>query len=412
MGISREFKKVREGIGSGLRDIIELESILTRNKALAPENGGDGELQKCLALEEWLKKNGITDLKRYDAPDSRVSSGIRPNLVATIKGLDDTKCIWVCAHLDVVPAGEKSLWKTDPWTLTEADGKIYGRGVEDNQQGLCSGVLAALAFVRTGIMPKTTIKLLFMADEEVGSRYGVRYLIKEYPDFFSKNDLILIPDGGDSNGETIEIAEKNIAWFKFHTTGRQSHGSRPDLGRNAHLAACDLALRVHDMENFFDEKNPLFDPPYSTFEPTMHMANVDGVNIIPGDDVFCADCRINPGYTLDQVRAELQKRIDAVEKKYEVKIDVAELQAEQSVATKEDAPVVQKLKFALETAHGIKARCVGIGGGTVGAYLRNAGFDCVVWSSMDELAHQPNEYALISNIAKDAETIACMAVME
>ena len=112
MGISGEFKKVREGIGSGLRDIIELESILTRNKALAPENGGDGELQKCLALEEWLKKNGITGLKRYDAPDSRVSSGIRPNLVATIKGLDDTKCIWVCAHLDVVPAGEKSLWKS------------------------------------------------------------------------------------------------------------------------------------------------------------------------------------------------------------------------------------------------------------------------------------------------------------
>ncbi len=404
-----EFDALKDFLESSGKDMVELERLLTSRPALAPESGGDGELEKLSALEDYLKKNGITRLERYDAKDSRVSSGIRPNLVATIPGNRDDYSIWLCAHLDVVPTGAMKLWDSDPWTLVEKDGKIYGRGVEDNQQGLVSAVFAAFAFVKQHIIPEHTIKLLFMADEECGSAYGMQYLVREHLDIFGKDDRILIPDGGDSNGETIEIAEKNIFWLRFRTVGKQAHGSRPDQGRNAALAACELALKVNAMEQVFDKENPLFDPPRSTFQPTMREANVSSVNIIPGEDVMYADCRINPCYSLDEVRKELSKRVREVEEKYSVKIEVSEVQAESSRPTPQDAPVVKDLADALKAAHGIEARCVGIGGGTVGAYLRNAGLDCVVWSSLDETAHQPNEYAIISNIIKDAETIAYMA---
>lgn len=404
-----EFDALKDFLESSGKDMVELERLLTSRQALAPESGGDGELEKLSALEDYLKKNGITRLERYDAKDSRVSSGIRPNLVATIPGNRDDYSIWLCAHLDVVPTGAMKLWESDPWTLVEKDGKIYGRGVEDNQQGLVSAVFAAFAFVKQHIIPEHTIKLLFMADEECGSAYGMQYLVREHLDIFGKDDRILIPDGGDSNGETIEIAEKNIFWLRFRTVGKQAHGSRPDQGRNAALAACELALKVNAMEQVFDKENPLFDPPRSTFQPTMREANVSSVNIIPGEDVMYADCRINPCYSLDEVRKELSKRVREVEEKYSVKIEVSEVQAESSRPTPQDAPVVKDLADALKAVHGIKARCVGIGGGTVGAYLRNAGLDCVVWSSLDETAHQPNEYAIISNIIKDAETIAYMA---
>ena len=404
-----EFDALKDFLESSGKDMVELERLLTSRPALAPESGGDGELEKLSALEDYLKKNGITRLERYDAKDSRVSSGIRPNLVATIPGNRDDYSIWLCAHLDVVPTGAMKLWDSDPWTLVEKDGKIYGRGVEDNQQGLVSAVFAAFAFVKQHIIPEHTIKLLFMADEECGSAYGMQYLVREHLDIFGKDDRILIPDGGDSNGETIEIAEKNIFWLRFRTVGKQAHGSRPDQGRNAALAACELALKVNAMEQVFDKENPLFDPPRSTFQPTMREANVSSVNIIPGEDVMYADCRINPCYSLDEVRKELSKRVREVEEKYSVKIEVSEVQAESSRPTPQDAPVVKDLADALKAAHGIAARCVGIGGGTVGAYLRNAGLDCVVWSSLDETAHQPNEYAIISNIIKDAETIAYMA---
>ena len=407
--MSEEFKALKTYIEEHTHDMVALETLLTSNQALAPENGGDGESKKCAALEAWLKENGITHIEHFDAPDSRVTSGVRPNMVATIPGNKNDYNIWVCAHLDVVPVGELKLWNTDPWTVVEKDGKIYGRGVEDNQQGLVSGVLAALSFVKQHIIPEHTIKLLFMADEEVGSTYGMNYLLREHRDLFKKEDRILIPDGGDAKGETIEVAEKNIAWFRFHTIGKQCHGSRPDLGKNAKLAAADLALRVNDMENFFNKQDALFDPPYSTFQPTMQLQNVAGINMIPGDDVFCADCRINPCYTLDEVRAELNKRVKAVEEKYGVKIEVSEAQAEQSLPTPVDAPVVKELAEAIKAVHGITARTIGIGGGTVAAGLRNLGFDAVVWSTMDELAHQPNEYAIIKNIGADALTIAYMA---
>lgn len=409
--MNEEFIQLRDFINENVELAIDLEKTITCIPALAPENNGDGEYEKCLALEKWLISNGIKNLEHFDAPDERVSAKKRPNLVATIPGAKDDYNVWVCAHLDVVPTGEISSWKTDPWQATEIDGKIYGRGVEDNQQGLCSGVLAALSFVKQHIIPEHTIKLLFMADEEVGSKYGMNFLLKEHKELFGKEDRILIPDGGDSKGETIEIAEKNIAWFKFHTTGKQCHGSRPDQGRNAFLAASDLALRIHDMENVFNKKDDLFEPNYSTFQPTMKTKNVDGVNIIPGDDIFCADCRILPCYTLDEVREELQKRISEVEAKYDVKIEVSELQAEQSVATDVNAPVVKELKKALKEVHNIDARCIGIGGGTVAAGLRNLGYNAVVWSTMDELAHQPNEYAIVKNIAIDAMTIAYMCIL-
>ena len=391
-------------LNSSRKDIVDLEKLLTAVPAVAPEGGGDGESKKCAVLEKWLKENGFADIQKIEAPDSRVSSGLRPSLIVTIPGQSDDYAVWVMAHLDVVPTGDMSLWKTNPWECIEKDGKLYGRGVEDNQQGLVSAAFAALYYLKNGIKPSHTIKLLFVADEENGSEYGIIYLLENF-DFFKKQDLILIPDGGDKIGETIEIAEKNIMWMKVHVKGQQTHGSRPDTGANACLAACDMSLRLHNLEKKFDKKDSLFEPDYSTFQPTKRLANVDSTNIIPGEDTFFMDCRILPCYSLETVTAEVNKIASEIEKDHKVKVDIEYPQKSESPATPVSAPVAQKLAAAIKKAHGIEARFIGIGGGTVGAELRRKGFDAVVWSSMDETAHQPNEYCIIDNIIRDAETL-------
>lgn len=394
--------------------MIELQTLLSSIPAIAPDSGGEGELKKCEALTEFLRKNGFSgvEFQRFDATDSRVPSGIRPNLVVTVPGKKDDFSIWIMAHMDVVPPGDLSLWKTDPWNVVEKDGKLFGRGVEDNQQGLVSSVLAAKSFLDNGILPEHTVKLLFVADEEFGSTYGIKFLLREHRNLFGKNDLIIIPDGGDSSGEAIEVAEKNILWMRLRTMGVQSHGSMPDKGKNAHLAACDLSLRLNDLENVFNEKDESFVPPYSTFQPTKKEANVESVNIIPGDDVFFMDCRILPRYTLKEVRARVDERVRAVEEKYGVKIQVTEVQHEESPATPADAPVVKRLAAAIKEAHGITARTIGIGGGTVGALFRQLGYNVAIWSTLDEVCHQPNEYCIIENIEKDAMTLAALFFQE
>lgn len=406
-------------------ECVALQKLLTSHKALAPENGGDGEWEKCAALEEFLRAHGITNLERFDAPDSRALHGRRPNLIATIPGkkqpvaagslglANDSGAIWVIAHMDVVPVGNLADWKTDPWTVVQKDGKLFGRGVEDNQQGLCSAFAAAWAFVANKVQPERTIKLLFAADEEVGSKYGMIWLLQNHPELFNKNDFFVIPDGGDPLGQTIEIAEKNVLWVQFTVSGKQCHGSRPDEGLNACLAANRLSVALYEgLHKKFDARDDLFEPNTCTFEPTKRDANVAGVNIIPGSDVFCFDCRVLPRYKNEEILEEIKKIVAKEEEVSGVKVSFELLQNAQSKATDKNAPVVKALASAIKEAQGLEAKTIGIGGGTVAAELRNLGYDCVVWSSLDETAHMPNEYCVISNITRDAKTLALLFGIE
>ena len=61
------------------------------------------------------------------------------------------------------------------------------------------------------------------------------------------------------------------------------------------------------------------------------------------------------------------------------------------------------LKDAIESTRGVKPTVGGIGGGTCAAFFRRINIPAVVWSTIDEIAHQPNEYAKIENIIKDAK---------
>ena len=390
--------------------MIDLQKKLAACQALAPESGGDGEFEKCLLLEKELAAFGLPSGERFDAPDSRVSAGFRPNLVVTIPGRR-SEAVWIMTHLDVVPPGDLSKWESDPWTVVEKDGKLFGRGVEDNQQGLVSSVFAALAFVENDIVPDYTIKLLFVADEEVGSTYGIRFLL-EHHRLFGAEDLILIPDGGDPAGDAMEIAEKNILWLRITTRGVQTHASRPDQGVNAHLAGCALALELNALEQHFNARDTLFEPDRSTIQPTRKEANVPNVNTIPGEDVFYLDCRILPRYSLADVLDEISRAAKGIEERYRVSISWRIDQQIESKATPKDAPVVLALARAIERVYGATARPIGVGGGTVAAELRNNGYNAVVWSRMDETAHQPNEYCVLDYLCGDAAVMAALMLGE
>jgi succinyl-diaminopimelate desuccinylase len=408
-------KKLFDYIEQNAALAVELETELTKRPALAPDSGGEGELDKCLFLEGWLRAKGITQLERHDAPDPSAKGGIRPNLIATIPGKGDPAAsrLWIISHLDVVPPGEASLWKSDPWEVIRKDDgplgpRLIGRGVEDDQQGLTASVLAVLALLNCGIQPEWTVKLLFAADEETGSAYGIDWLLKNR-DLFVQGDMALIPDGGDPKGETIEIAEKNQIWARFSTQGIQAHGSRPDQGANAHLAGAELALRLHDgLSETFSGRDVLFEPDYSTFEPTKKEANVPNINTIPGDDVFYMDMRVLPRYPIKMVLTEIDRIKAGVEAKHGVKISYTLPQTHESKPTPANAPLVKLLSGVVRDVYGVETRTIGIGGGTVGAFLRNRGIDSAVWGRLEDVAHQPNEYALIANILGDAKVMALL----
>jgi len=412
-------EKIFSFIENSTRLAVELQTELCKYPAISPDSGGEGELDKCEFLASWLKAQGITQLERHDAPDPRAKGGVRPNLVATIPGKDDSAKdaprFWVMSHIDVVPPGEASFWNSDPWkAVVSADGKrIIGRGVEDNQQGLCSSVIAALAFVKQGITPSRTVKLLFASDEENGSVYGVDWLIKNRPELFHKNDMVIVPDSGNSSGAEIEIAEKSHVWAKFSTKGIQTHAAHPNKGANAYLAGADLTVKLHyGLSEKFSDRNPLFDPDYSTFQPTKKEPNIPNINTVPGDDVFYYDMRILPSISVDDVFKEIDRIKAEVEAKHKVTISYEIVYRSESPSTSQDSPLIKFLSKSVTEVYGVKTKTVGIGGGTFAAFLRKQGIDCAVWARFDGTAHQPNEYALLENILGDAKVMALMMISE
>jgi succinyl-diaminopimelate desuccinylase len=384
---------------------------LIRVPAIAPENNGEGELRKTEKLVQILEVVGFDKIEHFDAEDERVPSKKRPNVIAYCYGENKAEKLWIISHLDVVPPGEKSLWTiTKPFEPTIKEERIYGRGSEDNGQSMVASIFAVKALKNLGIRPKRTIALAFVADEEQGSMYGIQHLLKQ--GLFKKDDLIVVPDGGNENGSLIEIAEKSALWFRVRTIGKQTHASRPDKGLNAHRIGMEYALALDKMLHAkYSLKDEYFDPPESTFEPTKKDKNVDAVNIVPGEDITCFDCRVLPNYDIEEVLNDIHGLAEEFEKKTGAIIKIEVLQ--KTVAprpTDASAKIVSMLTEAIKKLRGVEPKVGGIGGGTCAAFFRKIDVPAVVWCSIDETAHQPNEYAKIENLANDAKIFAFLAI--
>lgn len=308
--------------------------------------------------------------------------------------------------MDVVPAGQLSLWRGNPLTAWIEDGRLYGRGVEDNQQDLVASLFALKAFAAEGILPAYDVGLARVADEDTGSKYGVHYLIEQVKPF-RPQDFIIVPDAGDEPGTLIEVAEKSLLWLKFRTQGKQVHGSMPDQGVNSFKAASFLVTKLESLYRRFPARNPLFAPPISTFEPIKKEANIPNINTIPGEDVFNMDSRILPQYKVEDVEKEIRALADCAEARYKVKIEIQAVEkAPAAPHTAANAPVVLALKKAVKQVYRQLAKAAGIGGMTAAVTFRNVGFAAAVWSRIDDTAHQPNEYCVIDNMVGDAKVFA------
>ena len=394
----------------GYRDeVIELQRDLTARVALGPLNGGDGEHEKVDFIHQLLRNMKPDMIQEIHAPDEKARDGYRPNLIARWKGLQDDPMVWVLAHADVVPPGNLSLWECDPYCIKVDGDRIIGRGVEDNQHGFVSAYLALKAILDSDKRLQRSVGLIIVADEETGSRYGLSYLLKHHGDIFSPEDLIIVPDAGNADGTMIEIAEKSMLWLKFTVNGRQCHASTPHKGKNSLVGAARLIVALAELKEKFAASNPLFSPPVSTFEPTKFLANVSNVNTIPGKETFYMDCRILPEHNVDEIIETAQQIASRVAAELELSIQLeSEHRHDAPLPTPTTAPVVAALKKAVMNVTGREAKPMGIGGGTVAAFFREAGLPAAVWSTCPDTAHQPNEYCLISQVITDAKVFAAI----
>jgi len=410
MTFDQQFSKVSERLEEYREEMINLQRELVSRVAVGPDQGGPGEGEKAAFLQKLLTSWGLK-VDNYPAPDGRVPGG-RPNLVALLPGRRHEK-VWVLSHLDVVPPGDETLWDSDPYTLRVDGDRLIGRGTEDDHHGIVASLMAVKALLDLGITPARTVGLVLVADEETGSGYGLDFLLKTQPHLFSPEDLIIVPDAGNPESTLVEVAEKSILWLRLILLGKQSHASRPQLGKNTLRATAHVIVALEALHQEFAAKNPLFSPPESTFEPTQKEANVGNINTIPGRDVFYLDCRVLPEYDPGEIRARVEAIGKATAEKFGVSLSVEVVQELRSAPpTDPDSPVVKALVAAIREVYGREATPQGIGGGTVAAFFRQQGLPAAVWMTVSNMAHQPNEFTLLSNLVGDARVFAHVFLTE
>lgn len=244
-------------------------------------------------IEDYLLQHGVT-ATRIPSPE-----GDKACLFATI-GPPDTGGIALSAHTDVVPV-DGQTWDSDPFTLREADGRLYGRGTCD-MKGFLACVLAAVPDYKRRKL-KTPIHLAFSYDEEIGC-LGVRPMIAEFGKTLPKPRLAII--GEPTSMQVVDAHKGPIRW-QVEVSGRAVHSSMSHLGVNAISYAARL---ITELERMAAELKALarddrFDPPYATLQVTK-LEGGTASNIIPVNCRFGFEVRAIPGLDPDSIERRIR----------------------------------------------------------------------------------------------------------
>ncbi len=399
--VFEQIDRCREEMISFLGEIISIPAV-------GPLSGGTGEQEKADRMESIIRSWGMEAITHHDALDGMVPSGKRPNLRIDLKGKESLRRVVVIVHMDVVVPGDLSGWSGDPYRMRREGGRLIGRGVEDNGQALTASLFAVKALFELGVKPSFDISVFLVSDEEETNEKGIGHLLKE--GLIREDDLILVPDHGEPEGRVIELCEKTLLWVRVTVKGKQCHASMPNLGNNALRASMLFGTEVDRvLHERYGRNDPLFDHPVSSFEPTKKGWGVDGINVLPGEDVFYIDCRLIPPYTVEEVLGTMREVAGSIEERTGTSITIDTEFTETTLhPTRPDSDIVKALSKAIKIATGKDHINGGIGGGTCAALLRNRGFEVAVWETIHNRAHSSDEYILVENLMSDCKVFAAL----
>jgi acetylornithine deacetylase len=365
---------------------LSAREILDRLVAF-PTVSRDSNLDLVDWVEDYLAGHGVASRRVHDA------TGRKAALYANV-GPEVEGGVVLSGHTDVVPV-DGQVWDTDPFTVTERDGRLYGRGTCD-MKGFDALALAAVPLaLERGV--KRPLQIAFSYDEEVGC-LGAPPMIDDMAAHLPKAGAVIV---GEPSMMKAVTAHKGGIGFALHFKGFEVHSSIMHRGVNAIMWGAkliDWANAVNE-ENRAREPGPLaalFDPPWTT----LHVGQISGGtahNITAADCRFGVDFRIVPGEGMAEWEARLAAK-------------VAELAAAMK-AVRPEAGISMERRFhvpALEPeatgrAEALVRAITGDNGrhvvsyGTEAGQFQERGHSAVICGPGDiAQAHQPNEFITVA----------------
>ncbi|MES2879466.1 MAG: succinyl-diaminopimelate desuccinylase [Pseudomonadota bacterium] len=227
-----------------------------------------------------------------------------------------TELIVFAGHTDVVPTGPLDQWTSPPFTPTQRDGKLYGRGVSDMKASLAAFVVAVEEFVAAQPDTALSIGFLLTSDEEGPSIDGTVLVCDTLQERGEKLDYCIVgePTSLERTGDMIKNGRRGSMSGKLTVKGVQGHIAYPHLAKNPiHLVAPALAELV-TIE--WDQGNAFF-PPTSWQVSNIH-GGTGASNVIPGTVVIDFNFR----FSTESTPESLQTRLAAVLQKHGLDFDL------------------------------------------------------------------------------------------
>ena len=245
-------------------------------------------------VRDYLKDLGVESHLTFD-DDRR-----KANLYATL-GPTDRGGIALSGHTDVVPIDGQE-WSSDPWTVIERDGRLYGRGSCDMKGFIAIALAHAPRFLERNI--ETPIHLCLSYDEEIGC-LGAPKLISWLEQQPVKPRACIV---GEPTSMKVIVGHKGKMSCRAEVRGLECHSSLTPHGVNAVQAAAKAVSKLADMAARKAEEGP-FDEDYDVPFSTIHCGTIRGgtaPNIVPLECSFEFEFRCLPADDAEALFAELK----------------------------------------------------------------------------------------------------------
>ncbi len=372
-------------------------------------------LEKLVAFDTVSHKSNlplIEDVKAYLEGfgfETRLTpneEGDKANLWATI-GPKDRGGIVLSGHTDVVPV-EGQDWATEPFKLTEKNGRLYGRGSADMKGFLACCLAHAERMAASDL--KTPFHFAFSYDEEVGCT-GVLGLVHDVRDNLPAPQAVIV---GEPTLMTIVGGHKGGHSYETIVHGVDGHSSMPDLGANAIIAAAKIITfldGIHERLRANADTTNGFEPPHTTLDIGV-IEGGQAHNIIPARCSFKWGFRTVPGddgaaiarEVLDFIENEVEPPLKAIGEKMGVKAFIENI-------PRHDLPTF--IPDENSAAEHLVRQLTGLNHsgrvsyGTEASHFQQAGFHGVIFGPGSiEQAHLPDEFIAIDQLAQCSAFLA------
>jgi acetylornithine deacetylase len=338
-------------------------------------------------LEGYLTSHGIRTFRHWNEDRQKAA------LIAHA-GPWETGAVVLSGHSDVVPV-DGQTWTTDPWTVTERDGRLYGRGTCDMKGFNALAIWALVEAQARGVARPLQLALSY--DEEIGCT-GAPPMIRTMQEVVPKGSAAII---GEPSRMSVITGHKGGTGYHVHVKGFEVHSSLLPYGVSAIMEGARLIGWVNDRNAAIQAHKPgplaaAFDPPFTT----LHVGMIQGGtahNITAADCRFAIEMRVVPGEDISTLEAAFQAeaaRLAAAMKTVRPEADVI-LDRFFGVPALQPEPDGEAEALARRLT-GDNATGV-VSYGTEAGQFQEAGYSAIVCGPGDiAQAHQPDEYLELS----------------